>query len=188
MASMRAIGARKFLPTGDPGCLVEFEAERPVPGPNDLLVRVMAVSVNPVDTKVRKLLGETLQDPPRVLGFDAAGVVVEVGSEAKGFSAGDEVFYAGDVTRAGSNSEYQAVDSRLVAIKPGTWSFTEAAAVPLVALTAWELLFERMGIDVGGTDQGEGFVSDQWSGRRGVGGDSPRPLGGTPGGGDGVTI
>jgi NADPH2:quinone reductase len=155
---MKVIGARQFLPTGDPGCLVEFETEQPAPGPNDLLVRVMAVSVNPVDTKVRKLLGETQQDPPRVLGYDAAGVVMEVGSEVKGFSAGDEVFYAGDVTRAGSNSEFHAVDSQLVAIKPMTWSFTEAAAVPLVALTAWELLFERMGIDECGGDRGKALL------------------------------
>lgn len=116
----------------------------PVPGANDLLVRVEAVSVNPVDTKVRKLLGEGPHDPPRILGFDAAGVVVAMGSAVTGFSEGDEVFYSGDVTRAGCNAEFQAVDSRLVALKPESWSFAEAAAVPLVGLTAWELLFERM--------------------------------------------
>ena len=116
------------------------------------------MSVNPVDTKVRKLLGDAVQDPPRVLGFDAAGVVEAVGAEVTGFSPGDEIFYAGDVTRAGSNAEYQAVDARLVAKKPAAWSFEEAAAVPLVALTAWELLFERMGIDPDGSDRGKAIL------------------------------
>jgi NADPH2:quinone reductase len=155
---MKAIGARQFFPAGDPQCLVEFEAAMPAPGARDLLVKVRAVSVNPVDTKVRKLLGDAVQEPPRVLGFDAAGVVEAVGAEVTGFSPGDEVFYAGDVTRAGSNAEYQAVDARLVAKKPATWSFEEAAAVPLVALTAWELLFERMGIDPDGSDRGKALL------------------------------
>jgi NADPH:quinone reductase len=155
---MKAIGARQFLPTEDPECLVEFTAEVPVPRVKDLLVRVLAVSVNPVDTKVRKLLGGTLQDPPRVLGFDAAGIVTAVGDEVAGFSVGDEVYYSGDVTRPGSNAEFHAVDARLVAKKPATWSFEEAAALPLVALTAWELLFERMGIDPAGADQGKALL------------------------------
>ena len=152
---MKAIGARQFLPTDDPECLVEFSADMPVAGAKDLLVRVLAVAVNPVDTKVRKLLGETRQDPPRILGFDAAGIVVEVGDEVVGFSVGDEVYYAGDVTRPGSNAEFQAVDARLAASKPAMWTFEEAAALPLVALTAWELLFERMGVDSKGADQGK---------------------------------
>jgi NADPH2:quinone reductase len=155
---MKAIGAQKYFPAGDPGCLVEFERPMPVPRAMDLLVRVRAVSVNPVDTKVRKLLGDTMQEPPRVLGFDAAGIVKAVGAEVIGFSPGDEVFYAGDVTRAGSNAEYQTVDSRLVAKKPATWTFEEAAAVPLVALTAWELLFERMCIDPAGSEKGRAIL------------------------------
>ena len=153
MVGMKAIGARQYFPSHDPSCLVEFEAERPVAGSKELLVRVMAVSVNPVDTKVRKLLGEGPHDPPRILGFDAAGCVEAVGCEVTGFSEGDEVFYSGDVTRAGSNSEYHTVDARLVAKKPVSWSFEDAAALPLVALTAWELLFERMTIDVNGGNQ-----------------------------------
>ena len=152
---MKAIGARQFLPVSDPDCLVEFEAEMPLPGPKDLLVRILAVAVNPVDTKIRKSLGEGPHEPPRVLGFDAAGIVVAAGAEAGGFAAGDEVFYAGDVTRAGSNAEFQAVDFRLVARKPRSLSFEEAAALPLVGLTAWELLFERMGIDRKGADAGK---------------------------------
>ncbi len=86
---MKAIGARQFLPVSDPGCLVEFEAEKPVPGPMDLLVRVRAVAVNPVDTKIRASLGRTVQDPPRIFGWDAAGIVESVGTEVVGFSAGD---------------------------------------------------------------------------------------------------
>ncbi len=131
---MKAIGARQFFPTDDPECLVEFTAEMPVAGAKDLLVRVLAVAVNPVDTKVRKLLGETRQEPPRVLGFDAAGIVAAVGDEVVGFSVGDEVYYAGDVTRPGSNAEFQTVDARLVAKKPATWTFEEAAAVGTLGL------------------------------------------------------
>jgi len=152
---MRAIGARQFLPVSDSGCLVEFETEKPVPGPMDLLVRVRACAVNPVDTKIRAALGAGPHDPPRILGWDAAGTVESVGAEVSGFSPGDEVFYSGDLTRPGCNAGYQAVDFRLVARKPESWSFVESAAIPLVALTAWELLFERMGVDPGGKDAGK---------------------------------
>ena len=152
--TMKAIGARRFLPVTDPECLVEFSAEKPVPGPLDLLVRVRAIAVNPVDTKIRASLGAGPHEPPRVLGWDAAGIVEAVGADVRGFTPGDEVFYAGDLTRPGCNAEFQAVDSRLVAHQPETWSFTEAAAVPLVALTAWELLFERMGVDPAGKNAG----------------------------------
>lgn len=127
----------------------------PVAGARDLLVRVLAVAVNPVDTKIRKTLGGVPLETPRILGFDAAGIVEAVGAEVSGFAVGDEVFYSGDVTRAGSNAEWQAVDARLVARKPAGWTFEEAAAVPLVGLTAWELLFERMGIDAAGKDRGK---------------------------------
>lgn len=152
---MKAIGVRQFLPTGDEDSLVEFDAEMPVMGPMDLLVKVRAVSVNPVDTKIRKSLGSEPLDVPRILGYDAAGLVEAMGAEVTGFSAKDEVYYAGDVTRSGSNSEYQVVDARLVAGKPKSLSFAEAASLPLVAITAWELLFEQMGIDPGGRDAGK---------------------------------
>lgn len=158
MADMKAIGARQFLPVTDPGCLVEFETDEPVPGPMDLLVRVWAVAVNPVDTKIRNSLGSGPHEPPRILGWDAAGTVEAVGAEVTGFAPGDEVFYSGDLTRPGCNAEYQAVDFRLVAHKPKSWSFTEAAAIPLVALTAWELLFERMGVDPHGKDAGKSLL------------------------------
>ena len=92
MIRMKAIGAPRFFPVTDPGCLVEFETSMPVPGPKDLLVRIMAVSVNPVDTKIRASLGTGPQDPPRILGWDAAGVVESLGCEVSGFSEGDEVF------------------------------------------------------------------------------------------------
>ncbi len=155
---MKAIGARQFLPVTDPDCLVPFETETPEPGPHDLLVRVRAVAVNPVDTKIRSSLGAGPHDPPRILGWDAAGTVEAIGSKVTTFSPGDEVFYAGDLTRPGCNAEFQAVDSRLVALKPKFWSFSEAAAIPLVALTAWELLFERMGADSNGKDSGKALL------------------------------
>lgn len=155
---MKAIGARQFLPVADPNCLVGFETDTPVPGPHDLLVRVHAVAVNPVDAKIRAALGPGPHDPPRILGWDAAGTVTAVGTDVTGFTAGDEVYYAGDLTRPGCNAEFQAVDSRLVALKPASWSFAEAAAIPLVALTAWELLFERMGADPDGKDRGKALL------------------------------
>ena len=124
--------------------IIEFESPIPKPAADEILVRVRAVSLNPVDTKVRKSLGTENLTTPRILGFDASGVIEAVGSEVKSFSIGDEVFYCGDVTRAGSNAELQTVQAALVAKKPNSFSFTEAAALPLVALTAWELLFERM--------------------------------------------
>ncbi len=155
---MKAIAARQFLPVTDPGCLVEIETDTPVPGPLDLLVRIHAVAVNPVDTKIRASLGPAPLDPPRILGWDAAGTVEAVGSQVTGFAAGDEVFYAGDITRPGCNAEFQAVDSRLVALKPKSWSSAEAAALPLVALTAWELLFERMGVAPDGKDRAKSLL------------------------------
>jgi NADPH:quinone reductase len=153
--TMKAIGASRFLPVSDPQCLVAFDAEKPVPGPLDLLVRVRAIAMNPVDTKIRASLAVGPHEPPRILGWDASGTVEAVGAEVRDFAPGDEVFYAGDLTRPGCNAEFQCVDHRLVALKPKTWSFTEAAALPLVALTAWELLLERMGVDSSGKDAGK---------------------------------
>lgn len=152
---MRAIGASRFLPTSDPACLVEFETERPVAGQKDLLVKIEAVSVNPVDTKIRAKLGDGLDSPPRILGWDAAGTVIAIGADVTGFSEGDEVFYTGDLTRPGCNAEFQTVDSRLVGRKTEHFSFAEAACIPLVGLTAWELLFERMEISPVGEQKGQ---------------------------------
>ncbi|NEA49958.1 zinc-binding alcohol dehydrogenase family protein [Streptomyces sp. SID10815] len=150
-STMRAVGYRKSLPIGDEDSLIDLELPLPEPGPHDLLVEVAAVAVNPVDYKIRQS-----NDPggePKVLGWDAAGTVVTVGEKVEGFTAGDEVYYAGALDRPGANSEYHVVDERLVAHKPTTLSFTEAAALPLTSLTAWEGLFERLGLENGGLNQ-----------------------------------
>jgi len=140
------------LPITDPAALQLIDLPTPEPGPRDLRVRVEAVSVNPVDTKVRR--GAPV-DGPRVLGFDASGVVDAVGAEVTLFKPGDAVFYAGSIARAGSNAEYQLVDERIVGHKPASLGHGDAAALPLTAITAWELLFERLGVAEGG---GQGRV------------------------------
>jgi zinc-binding alcohol dehydrogenase family protein len=141
---MRAVAYRKSLPVTDSQSLIDVEIAAPEPGPRDLLVQVKAIAVNPVDDKIR-----TNQDPAggeRILGWDAAGTVVAVGAQVQNFKPGDEVFYAGALNRPGANSEYHAVDERLVALKPATLTFSEAASLPLTSLTAWEGLFERIGL------------------------------------------
>lgn len=150
---MKAIGAT----SESAASLAVFETADPVPGPRDLLVRIHAVAVNPVDTKVRRGLGAGIA-APKILGWDAAGTVVAVGEEVTGFRPDDEVFYAGDVTRPGSNAELQCVDERIVAHKPSTVDFAESASWPLVSITAWELLFERMGVDLQGGDGGKALL------------------------------
>ncbi|MBM3114072.1 zinc-binding alcohol dehydrogenase family protein [Pseudomonas arcuscaelestis] len=134
------------LPIEDPESLQDAQAARPAPGPNDLLVEVRAVSVNPVDTKVR---AGTFAKEPKILGWDAAGIVREVGSAVSLFRPGDEVFYAGSIARDGSYSEFQRVDQRIVGRKPHTLSAAQAAALPLTSITAWELLFDRLGVAEG---------------------------------------
>lgn len=138
------------LPIDDPQALVDTELPMPLAGPHDLLVEVRAVSVNPVDTKIR--LGSAVSEP-RVLGWDASGVVRGVGSSVTLFAPGDEVFYAGSIVRPGSNSQFQTVDERIVGRKPVNLGFAEAAALPLTSITAWELLFDRLRVPEGG---GEG--------------------------------
>ncbi len=128
---------------------IEIDTPIPTPASRDLLVRVKAVSVNPVDYKVRR---SPEQQPDRILGWDAAGVVEAIGADVSLFQVGDEVYYAGSIIRAGSNSEYQVVDERIVGRKPSSLSFAAAAALPLTAITAWEGLFERMGIEPQPTD------------------------------------
>ncbi|HLT63634.1 MAG TPA: zinc-binding alcohol dehydrogenase family protein [Pseudohongiella sp.] len=130
------------------GPLAAFETDRPVPGPHDLLVRVSAIAVNPVDTKIRSRVTPPA-DQPKILGWDAVGIVEEVGSEVTRFKAGDRVWYAGDVTRSGCNAEFQCVDSRIAAIAPKTLSDAEAAALPLTTITAWEMLFDRLQVPQG---------------------------------------
>ncbi|MGL5388123.1 MAG: zinc-binding alcohol dehydrogenase family protein [Enterobacterales bacterium] len=130
----------------NPASFIEITPEKPAPGQYDLLVAVKAVSVNPVDTKVHAGLQKNGLQQPRILGWDASGVVVEVGSSVSGFKPGDEVWYAGDITRPGSNSTHQLIDSRIVAHKPASLNWAQAAAMPLTALTAWEALFEHLNI------------------------------------------
>jgi NADPH2:quinone reductase len=124
--------------------ICEFDTPVPSPADDEILVHVRAVSLNPVDTKVRKLIGTDNLGTPKILGYDAAGIVEKIGASVKNFSPGDEVFYSGDVTRPGSNAEFHCVQAALVAKKPVSFTFAEAAAIPLVGITAWELLFERM--------------------------------------------
>ncbi len=146
---MKAIGYTNPLPISEPASLNDIEIATPKPGPRDLLVEVRAVSVNPVDTKIRSGRSGTA-DAPVILGWDAAGVVREVGSEVSLFKPGDEVFYAGDSTRPGTNAQLHTVDERIVGLKPRSIGFAEAAALPLTSLTAWEMLFDRMTIPMGG--------------------------------------
>ncbi|RQR55660.1 zinc-binding alcohol dehydrogenase family protein [Burkholderia sp. Bp9125] len=154
---MKAVGLTRYLPIDDPHALLDVELPQPVPGPRDLLVRVEAISVNPVDTKVRAPKPQ-VEDAPRVLGWDAAGTVVGVGAAVTLFRPGDEVFYAGSITRPGANSEYHAVDERVVALKPRTLDFAAAAALPLTALTAWEALFDRLRVSPQGADAGKSVL------------------------------
>ena len=140
---MRAVGYQTSLPIEDVNALVDIELPEPEPAGRDLLVRVEAVSVNPVDTKVRK----RAQPEPgqwKVLGWDAAGTVAAVGPEAGRFRPGDRVFYAGAIGRQGSNAEFHLVDERIVGRMPASLPFAEAAALPLTAITAWETLFDRL--------------------------------------------
>ena len=147
--TMRAVAYRKPRPVSDPASLEDVELPVPRPGPRDLLVRVEAVSVNPVDVKLR-----ASSDPggqPRVLGFDAAGVVTAIGGDVSMFATGDEVFYAGSVGRPGSDAQFQVVDERIVGHKPRTLTFAQAAALPLTSLAAWETLFDRFRLDAAST-------------------------------------
>jgi len=142
---MRAVGYRQSQPIDAGTSLIDLELPAPVAAGRDLLVRVKAVSVNPVDTKVRKR-AQPAEGEAKVLGWDAAGIVETVGPEVTGFKPGDAVFYAGAIDRSGSNAELHLVDERIAAPKPKTLGFAEAAALPLTAITAWEMLFDRLDI------------------------------------------
>lgn len=142
---MKAIAYQQSLPSDDARALVDVELPAPVHGEHDLLVAVRAVSVNPVDTKVRRGVAPAPGEW-KVLGWDAAGEVVQVGRAVQGFKPGDRVWYAGALGRPGSNAELQAVDARIVGHLPASLDFAQAAALPLTAITAWELLFDRFGL------------------------------------------
>ncbi|KMN13406.1 NADPH:quinone reductase [Pseudomonas weihenstephanensis] len=148
---MKAVAYYHSLPIQDPLALQDIELPEPVAGPRDLLVEVKAISVNPVDTKVRENV-QPDAGTAKVLGWDVAGVVKAVGSDVSLFKVGDKVFYAGSIARAGANSERHVVDERIVGHMPKSLGFAEAAALPLTAITAWELLFERLAISQGQTD------------------------------------
>jgi len=136
-----------------PSVFIEITQPMPQPGEHDLLVEVKAVSVNPVDTKVHAGLSKNGLQAPRILGWDASGIVKAVGASVTQFQAGDEVWYAGDITRPGSNATHQLIDARIVGHKPQSLDWAAAAALPLTALTAWEGLFERLHIQDAGSDK-----------------------------------
>ena len=154
---MKAIAYYASLPITDPESLQDIELPAPVAGPRDLLVEVKAISVNPVDTKVRQNVAPE-NGAAKVLGWDVAGVVKAVGSDVTLFKAGDKVYYAGSLVRPGGNSELHTVDERIVGHMPQSLGFAEAAALPLTAITAWELLFERLQVTEGKDDQGQSLL------------------------------
>jgi zinc-binding alcohol dehydrogenase family protein len=150
---MKAVGLYRYLPVEHPESLLDLEIDTPVAAKRDLLVEVKAISVNPVDTK-RRAPKDQVETSPKVLGWDAAGVVSAAGPQVKLFKPGDDVYYAGSIVRQGANSEFHLVDERIVGRKPKNLSFAEAAALPLTTITAWELMFDRLGISKSGAHAG----------------------------------
>lgn len=141
--TMRAVGLYKYLPISDVNSLIDVEVKVPSVTPSDVLVEVKATAVNPIDTKQRAPK-PNVEATPRILGWDGAGVVVSKGEKANLFNVGDEVFFTGDLRKSGSNAQYMAVDQYLVGSKPKNWTFEQAAAIPLVTLTACESIFDRL--------------------------------------------
>lgn len=154
---MKAVALTRYLPVSDPESFLDVELPKPEPKGHDIRVAVHAVAVNPVDVKMRAPK-DKVEETPRVLGWDASGVVEAVGPDATLFKPGDAVYYAGDLTRSGSNQEYQLVDERIVGRKPKSLSFAEAAALPLTTITAYEAFFDRLGIDRDGADRGQSIL------------------------------
>lgn len=144
---MKAIGFKTSLPITDQESFIAFETPKPVPGERDLLVKISAVSVNPVDFKIRQNSAkDTVLETPKIIGWDAVGIVEAVGEKVSLFKTGDEVYYAGDISKPGSNAEYQCIDERIAGRKPKSLTIEEAAVMPLTGLTAWEILFDRIRI------------------------------------------
>jgi len=145
---MKAVGYKMPLPIENPDSLLDITLPEPEAKGRDLAVKIKAVSVNPVDVKVRAS-SRPEGSEYKVLGYDAAGIVTQAGPETVLFKPGDEVYYAGSIARPGTNAEYHLVDERIVGKKPKTLSFAQAAALPLTTITAWELLFDRLGVQIG---------------------------------------
>ena len=159
---MKAIGYMKSLPIEQADSLIDIEIPTPEAAGRDILVKVAAISVNPVDTKIR-MRAEAEGDEHKILGWDAVGEVVAVGDQTELFKVGDQVWYAGDITRSGSNAEYQLVDERIVGAKPKSLSNEQAAAMPLTAITAYELLFARL--DFSPNQKDENALAEKESGK-----------------------
>jgi zinc-binding alcohol dehydrogenase family protein len=154
---MKAIGYYRNLPITDPQSLIDLELPDPVPGARDLLVEVQAVSVNPVDVKVRAGVAPEGGEP-KVIGWDASGIVRAVGKDVTLFKPGDRVWYAGSLVRPGTNAELHVVDERIAGRMPGKLGFAEAAALPLTTITAWELLFDRLAVPEGSAPGGQALL------------------------------
>ncbi|ABC33153.1 NADPH:quinone reductase and related Zn-dependent oxidoreductase [Hahella chejuensis KCTC 2396] len=152
---MKAIGYLQAQPIDHPESLLDITQPDPQPQGRDLLVEIKAVAVNPVDVKVRRSMSAE-GDAHKVIGWDAAGVVKAVGDQVSLFKPGDEVYYAGSIARPGTNSELHLVDERIVGRKPSNLGFAEAAALPLTAITAWEMLFDRLQISQKGASSENG--------------------------------
>lgn len=145
---MKAIGFKTSLSIEEKDSFIELETVKPTPGEHDLLVKIDAISVNPVDFKIRQSAAkDSVLETPKIIGWDAVGIVQAVGEKVTLFEVGDLVYYAGDITKQGSNAEYQIIDERIVGKKPKSLSIEEAAVIPLTALTAWEILFDRIRIN-----------------------------------------
>jgi len=174
---MKAIGLYHYLPIEDPQSLIDLEIETPVPGACQLLVRVKAIAVNPVDVKARAQKAQA-ETTPRILGWDVAGIVEAVGLDCTLFEPGDAVYYAGDWLHPGANSELHLVDEHIVGRKPKNLDFAQAAALPLTTITAWEGLFDRLLITPPTRkESGEKHLDHQRSWWRRVYGNTACPLG-----------
>jgi zinc-binding alcohol dehydrogenase family protein len=154
---MKAVGFTHYLPIENESAFLDLSVEKPQPEGRDILVNVKAVAVNPVDTKVRAPK-DKVEETPRIIGYDASGVVEAVGPDVTLFKPGDEVYYAGDITRSGTNAEFHLVDERIVGRKPASLSHAESAALPLTTITAYEAFFDRLRIDRDGADAGQALL------------------------------
>lgn len=151
---MKAVGFTHYLSIENADAFLDVVLDKPTPEGHDILVAVKAVAVNPVDTKVRAPK-DKVEDQPRIIGYDASGIIEAVGPDVNLFKPGDEVYYAGDITRSGTNAEFHLVDERIAGHKPTSLTHAEAAALPLTTITAYEAFFDRLGIDRDGASSGE---------------------------------